>query len=238
MDLLPLLAAPFAGSFLGVLIRRLPQDRPWMMVRSACDGCGAPLQARDLVPLASYAALRGRCRRCGRAIGRFHPAVELAAIAIAAWAAWADPDQVWQNCLLGWGLLALAWIDLEHMRLPDVLTLPLIPAGLAAAWWADPALAGGHALAAAAGYLLFRTVAWTYRRVRGREGLGQGDAKLLAVAGAWVGLEALPHVLLGAGLLGLGFAALRWRRAVRGAPVPLGPALALALWVVRLHCGR
>ena len=237
MDLLPLLAAPFAGSFLGVLIRRLPLGRPWMMVRSACDGCGALLQARDLVPLASYAALRGRCRQCGQAIGRFHPAVELASVAIAAWAAWADPDRVWQNCMLGWGLLALAWIDLEHMRLPDALTLPLIPAGLAAAWWVDPALAGDHALAAASGYLLFRAVAWTYRRVRGREGLGQGDAKLLAAAGAWVGIEALPHVLLGAGLLGLGFAALRWRQAAHGAPVPLGPALALALWIVRLHGG-
>ena len=232
---MPLLFAPFVGSFLGVLVRRLPLGRPVVLDRSRCEGCGAPLAARDLVPLASYAALRGRCRRCGRAIGRFHPAIELAALAVAAWAVWADPDAAWPDCVLGWGLLALAWIDWDHMRLPDALTLPLIPAGLAAAWWQDPGLATDHAVAAAAGYLLFRGVAWAYRRLRGREGLGQGDAKLLAVAGAWVGVAGLPWVLLGGALLGLLIAAARGRRALAGAPIPFGPPLALALWVVRLH---
>lgn len=231
----PLLAAPFIGSFLGVLIRRLPLGAPVALARSACEGCGAVLRPVELVPLASYAALRGRCARCGRAIGRFHPAVELAAVLVAAWAAWADPDAVWANCVLGWALLALAWIDWDHMRLPDALTLPLIPLGLAAAWWEDADLAADHAIAAVAGYALFRGVAWGYRRLRGRDGLGQGDAKLLAVAGAWVGLAALPNVLLIGALTGLLLAALQGRRALAGAPVPFGPALALALWVVRLH---
>lgn len=235
MDWLPLLVAPFAGSVLGVLIRRLPAGRPVVLARSCCDGCGAVLGVPDLVPLLSYAALRGRCRRCGQAIGRFHPAVELAALVVAAWAALADPERVWWDCVLGWGLLALAWIDWDHLRLPDALTLPLIPAGLAAAWLVDPGLAAEHAAAAAVAYGLFRGLAWAYRRVRGRDGLGQGDAKLLAVAGAWVGLAGLPGVLLGGGLIGLALAALRWRQAVGGAQLPFGPALALALWVVRLH---
>jgi len=235
LDLLPLLFAPFVGSFLGVLVRRLPLGMPVAMDRSHCEGCGAALAPRDLVPLISYAALRGRCRRCGRAIGRFHPAIELAALAVAAWAVWADPDAAWPDCVLGWGLLALAWIDWDHMRLPDALTLPLIPAGLAVAWWEDPGLATDHATAAAAGYLLFRGIAWTYRRLRGREGLGQGDAKLLAVAGAWVGVAGLPWVLLGGALAGLLLAAARGHKALAGAPVPFGPPLALALWIVRLH---
>ena len=83
---MPLLAAPFVGSVLGVLILRLPAGRPVVLARSACEDCGAALQPQDLVPLLSYAALRGRCRRCGHPIGWFHPAVELAALAVAAWA--------------------------------------------------------------------------------------------------------------------------------------------------------
>lgn len=235
MDVTPLLAAPFVGSVLGVLIRRLPAGRPVVLARSACEGCGAALQPQDLVPLLSYAALRGRCRRCRQPIGWFHPAVELAALAVAAWAWLANPDEVWANCVLGWGLLALAWIDWSHMRLPDVLTLPLIPAGLMVAWQVDAEAAFDHASAAAAAYILFRTVAWAYRWARGREGLGQGDAKLLAVAGAWVGFAGLPEVLLTGGLIGLALAIFDWRRATSGAPLPFGPALALAIWVTRLY---
>lgn len=232
---MPLLAAPFVGSVLGVLILRLPAGRPVVLARSACEDCGAALQPQDLVPLLSYAALRGRCRRCGHPIGWFHPAVELAALAVAAWAGLANPYEVWANCVLGWGLLALAWIDWGHMRLPDVLTLPLIPAGLLVAWQVDPELAAIHGAAAVAAYLLFRGVAWAYRRVRGFDGLGQGDAKLLAVAGAWVGFAGLPGVLLGGGLIGLAVAVLHWRKAASGAPLPFGPALALALWTMRLY---
>ncbi len=234
-DLIPILAAPFIGSFLGVLIRRLPEGRPVALARSACPACGVALAAQDLVPLLSYAALRGRCRRCGAAIGRFHPAIELAAMAVAGWAAWADPDRVWADCLLGWGLLALAWIDWEHFRLPDALNLPLIPAGLLAAWIEDPDALLDRALAAVLGYALFRGVAWSYRRLRGREGLGQGDAKLLAVAGAWLGIAGLPDVLLIAALSGIGLAFTRGRQALAGAPIPFGPALALGIWLVRLY---
>ena len=233
--LLVLAAAPFVGSFLGVLVRRLPVGRPVIVARSACDGCGAVLHARDLVPVVSYVLHRGHCRICGRAIEPFHLIIELAALVVAAWAAWADPDGVWANCVLGWGLLALAWIDWKHLRLPDVLTLPLIPTGLAVAWWADPEVAADHAAAAALGYLLFRGIAWAYMRLRNRDGLGQGDAKLLAVAGAWVGMAGLPPVLLGGALVGIGLALLQSRPTSQGTRVPFGPALALAAWVVRLH---
>ncbi len=237
--LLPLLLSPFIGSFLGVLIRRLPLGRPVTVARSACEGCGRTLPARDLVPLLSFAMLRGRCRFCRAGIARFHVWIELAAIAVAAWAMQtvADLGTLWADCVLGWSLLALAWIDWDHLRLPDVITLPLAVLGLLATWWLDPDAAGDHALAAAAGYLAFRGVAWAYRMLRRREGLGHGDAKLLAAAGAWVGLAGLPTVVLAAAAIALGATLVQrlFGRHAADTPIPFGPYLALATWLVRLY---
>ncbi len=235
----PLLAAPFVGSFLGVLIARLPQGRPVALSRSACERCGAVIGPRDLVPLLSHVVLRGRCRACRAPIAARHWLVELAAVAVAAWVALAGVGPaLWVDCGLGWALLALAWIDWESMRLPDALTLPLIPAGLFATLWLEPDQATGHAVAAALGYAAFRGLAWLYRRLRGREGLGGGDAKLLAALGAWVGLEGLPTVLLGGAVVGLAVAAgmaLRGRAVGAATAIPFGPCLALAGFAVRLH---
>jgi leader peptidase (prepilin peptidase)/N-methyltransferase len=235
----PLLVAPFIGSFLGVLIRRLPAGRPVILGRSCCESCGRVLAARDLVPLVSYAVLRARCRACGARIAAEHAAIELAALAVAALSAATQPDaaRVWAGCVLGWWLLAPAWIDWRWLRLPDALTLPLIPAGLAATLLLDPGAVTDHAAAAVAGYLAFRAIAAGYRRLRGREGLGQGDAKLLAAAGAWAGLAPLPDIVLIAALLGLAAAGLRalWRRETRvDRAVAFGPSLAVATWVVWL----
>ncbi|NOG72644.1 prepilin peptidase [Roseicella sp. DB1501] len=238
---LPVLAAPFIGSFLGVLIRRLPEGRPVGLARSACERCGTALAARDLLPIGSYLALGGRCRACGTAIAPFHLAVEVAALLLAGTAAALlpdDPPRLWLTCGLGWALLALAWIDWEHLILPDALTLPLIPAGLLATWWLAPAELTGHAAGAALGYLAFRGVALAYRRLRGREGLGQGDAKLMAAAGAWLGWEALAAMVLVAALLGLalaGILALRRGGLDAAEPLPFGPCLALALWLCWLR---
>ncbi len=236
----PLLLAPFIGSFLGVVILRLPAGRELVWSRSCCESCGQTLAARDMVPLLSFAVLRGRCRVCRARIGLFHPAIELAALGVAASALWADPDRVWADCLLGWTLLALACIDWTHLRLPDVLTLPLIPAGLAEAWWEGSALALDHAVASLLAYALFRAVALGYRALRGRDGLGMGDAKLLAVAGAWVGVGGLAPVLFGGAVLGIGLvlvSSVRHGREQVHNQVPFGPALAVALWCVRLSGG-
>ena len=239
--LLPLLVSPFIGSFLGVVIRRLPLGRSIALGRSACEGCGRVLPARDLVPLVSFVLLRGRCRFCRAGIARFHPGVELAAIAVAAWATLVDPGveplALWANCVLGWSLLALAWIDWDHLRLLDALTLPLLALGLFATWALDPEAATDHAAAAALAYLAFRGVALAYRLLHGREGLGQGDAKLLAASGAWVGLAGLPSVLLGAALIALATTLVQRlrRRSAADTPIPFGPYLALATWLVRLY---
>jgi leader peptidase (prepilin peptidase)/N-methyltransferase len=167
-------------------------------------------------------------------------AIELAAVAIAAWAASvdADPAWLWADCTLGWTLLALGWIDWRAFILPDALTLPLVLAGLAATFWLQPETLTAHAAAAALGYLLFRAIAWGYRRLRGRDGLGEGDAKLMAAAGAWVGLTALSSVLLGGALLTLaaGLISALWRgRGLRATTrLPFGPGLCAALWIVWL----
>ena len=233
-----ILAAPFIGSFLGVIVRRLPEGGPIALGRSHCEGCGTALGARDLVPLISWLASGGRCRCCGRALGWFYPGIELAALAVALVAAAADSGaRIWLDCVLGWWLLALGWIDIRRWLLPDALTLPLVIAGLAAALAFDPEGLTERAFGAAAGYLGLRTVAILYRALRGREGLGQGDAKLLAAAGAWVGLRALPQVVLVAALAGLFAAACLRLAGVRlGAQsaLPFGPFLALATWLVWL----
>lgn len=236
----PVIAAPFVGSTVGVLVRRLPAGRPVAMARSGCEGCGHRLGPFELVPLLSFLALRGRCRACRAPIGAFHPAVELAAIVVAAWAVWVggDPGQVWAGCVLGWALLAAGWIDLLHMRLPDAITLPLVPAGLAACLALRPEAVLDHAVGAAIGYAALRGVAIGYRRLRGRDGLGAGDAKLFAASGAWLGWEALPTVLLGAVLAGLMVALLlrlSGRAIGRGTAIPFGPGLALATWLVWLY---
>ena len=233
-----ILAAPVVGSFLGVLIRRLPEGRPIVWARSACESCGAALRPGDLVPLVSWALARGRCRHCGRPLGWFYPAVELAALAVALIALAVDAvEAAWLDCLLGWWLLALAWIDIRRWILPDAVTLPLILAGLLAALAFEPDALVERALGAALGYLVLRAIAWAYFRLRGREGLGQGDAKLFAAAGAWLGAYALPQVILVAALAALlTAAALRLSGREIGAlsALPFGPFLAVAIWALWL----
>lgn len=235
----PVLLAPVIGSFLGVLVLRLPERRPIVVARSACDRCGHRLGARDLIPLVSYALSRGRCRYCGEAIGSFHAAIELAALAVAAWAAAAVvDDELWWTCLLGWTLLTVAWIDLRTMLLPDVLTLPLLAIGLTVTGAARPDALADHMLAAALGYLSLSAVAWSYRRLRGRDGLGMGDAKLLGAIGAWLGLGELPFALLLAACAGLAAAAgaaLAGKRMTAATAIPFGPFLALSGWLLWLY---
>jgi leader peptidase (prepilin peptidase)/N-methyltransferase len=220
------------------LIRRLPEGQPVAWSRSRCEHCGVTLQVRDLVPFASWLVARGRCRHCGEWLGWYHPAVEAAAILVAAASLALDIGvAAWLDAVLGWWLLALAWIDLRRWILPDVLTLPLILVGLAAAamWGRDEIL--DRAAGAAGGYLGLQGVAWLYRRLRGRDGLGGGDAKLLAAGGAWVGISGLPTVLfVGAGtaLVAAGILILAGYRVRRDTALPFGPFLALGIWFVWL----
>ena len=199
-----LIASPLVGSFLGVIVERLPRNEPVVLGRSCCSHCRTTLSLPDLIPIVSWLALRGRCRHCAAPVGVFYPLIELAAVAVALWAAAVTSGWVlFASCLLGWMLLTLAVIDWRHFWLPDVLTLPLTAAGLAAAYVLDSENLVSHLLGAAIGFGAAELIGWTYRQLRHREGLGHGDAKLLAAAGAWVGWEGLPTVVLIGAVAGL-----------------------------------
>ncbi|HEY2446790.1 MAG TPA: A24 family peptidase, partial [Rhizomicrobium sp.] len=234
-----LVVAPFIGSFLGVLALRLPERRPVALSRSVCDRCGHVLAPRDLVPIASYLALHGRCRYCRAPIGWFALFIELAAMLVVVWAGFETTGWVLAaGCMFGWALLLLAIIDWRVQILPDVVTLPLLAAGLAVSYalardtWLD------HLIGAIAGFAVLALVAIAYRRLRKREGLGLGDAKLLAALGAWVAWPGLPSVLLWGSVLGLLFALVRsaaGRRLAWSDRIPFGTFLAAGGWIVWLY---
>ncbi|HLY46847.1 MAG TPA: prepilin peptidase [Stellaceae bacterium] len=230
--------AAVIGSFLGVVVRRLPEGKPIICSRSRCESCQAVLAARDLVPLASWFRARGRCRLCGIRLGWFYPAIEIAALLIALIALAVDGvPRAWLDCLFGWWLLTLGWIDWRHWVLPDALTLPLIVGGLVTAALFDPDHVLDRALGAALGYLAMRAIATAYRATRGRDGLGGGDAKLLCAAGAWLGLAAVPQTLLGAALVALaavGGLRLGGIRLGAQSALPFGPFIAAAAWALWL----
>jgi leader peptidase (prepilin peptidase)/N-methyltransferase len=236
----PVLASPFIGSFLGVLVMRLPEGRPVAGGRSVCDHCGHTLGPLDLVPIASWVALRGRCRHCGAKITVLPLVIELGALLVALWAVSAsDGWALWAGCVLGWILLTLAAIDFRDGILPDALTLPLILAGLAATYFLSPWQLLDSAIGAVAGFVIFALIRWLYRRLRGREGLGLGDAKLLAAAGAWVTWDGLPSVVLIGAAAGLAIALVMSRRGGEQVSlnqrIPFGPALCLGTWLVWLY---
>ncbi|HEX9462198.1 MAG TPA: A24 family peptidase [Alphaproteobacteria bacterium] len=238
--LLPILIAPFIGSFLGVLITRAKAPGTILWTRSICDACGHTLGASDLVPLVSWVATAGRCRYCATRIGLFYPAIELTATGVAVWSAVLTSGWLtWATCVLGWALLALAFIDWRELRLPDFLTLPLIPVGLAVNWMLGgvPLLVAG-VIGSVAGFLFILAVRWLYAAIRHREGIGLGDAKLFAAAGAWVGWIGLPSVLLVAALFALASSLLRYvgkDRLRSDERVPFGTFLCLGIWLVWLY---
>ena len=233
-----LLLGLIAGSFLATALIRWPLGQSVLRGRSRCDACATPLGARDLVPLLSHAASRGRCRHCGARIDVRHLAVELASATVGLVALAAHPLPLGiVTALLGWWLLLTAMLDLEQQWLPDRLTLPLIPLGLVAAWAGlGPPLAE-RAAGAALGWGTLFIIAFLYRRLRSREGMGGGDPKLLGALGAWVGAWQLPAVLLGAGLLGLAAVLamrLRGEKVSGTSRLPLGTLMILAAWPVWL----
>jgi leader peptidase (prepilin peptidase)/N-methyltransferase len=231
------------GSFLNVVIHRGPalwgligNERrargSFVSPRSYCPGCKSRIAIIDLIPVVSYLMLRGKCRSCGKPISARYPAVELAG-ATAAFLSIAVFGLTWSAlfaAILLFAMIALAAIDLETGYLPDALTLPLIGLGLIVNVRGQFVSFSDSAIGAATGYLAFAAIIWLYRRLRSREGLGGGDAKLLAALGAWGGWALLPlSVFIGAclALVFLAGARLAGRPLNPETPIPFGPALCL-----------
>jgi leader peptidase (prepilin peptidase)/N-methyltransferase len=227
------------GSFVATLVLRWPSGRSVLSGRSACDGCGRTLRPLELVPLFSAALQRGRCRTCASPIDPLHWQVEAgcAVIGGAVLGLWPGVEGVgW--ALLGWLLLTIAILDWRHFWLPDALTLPLAFAGLTLGQWMTDVTLSDRIIGALCGYGILLAVAIGYHRLRGREGLGLGDAKLLGGLAAWFGWKALPFIVLfasGSALLVVGANALRSNAVHAGTRVPLGTYLCLAAipgWVL------
>jgi leader peptidase (prepilin peptidase)/N-methyltransferase len=247
------------GSFLNVVIYRLPrmieedwrracaetpgreQDAPaapsMTLARpgSHCPHCGHPVQPLENIPLLSYLLLRGRCSACRQPIGLRYPIVEAATGLLSVVVIWQlGPGWAAAGALvLTWGLIALAAIDLDTQILPDAITLPLLWLGLLLSlggWLSDSPSA---ILGAAAGYLALWSLFQLFRLLTGKEGMGYGDFKLLAMLGAWLGWQHLPQIVVLSALVGAlvgGFLVLA-RGHDRQVPIPFGPYLAAAGWI-------
>jgi leader peptidase (prepilin peptidase)/N-methyltransferase len=234
--LILLLALPI-GSFVGLLADRLPRGEAVVWGRSRCRHCGRSLTTRELLPLLSWLRQRGRCR-CGRnAIGLSPLLAETGALALAAVSVAVLPAPlVWPGCLLAWLLLALALADAAHLLLPDVLTCAVALGGIAVALSGGPVTPAEAAAAGLIGGVGLCGVMAAYARLRGRAGLGLGDAKLLGAGATWTGLAPLPSVLLVAALGTLAGVLLARSGRLRATQmVPFGPGLAAGIWLAFLH---
>src|SRR5205085_1112641 len=222
------------GSFIAANWIRWPKGENALAGRSRCDACGAALGPLDLIPIVSWLIRRGRCQACGAWIDPRHVAIELAAGLIGIVAALAHPlPLALVSAGLGWWLLLMAALDLEAQWLPDLLTLPLIALGLLAAWAGFGPPLAERLWGAGIGWASLEAIRLSYRLSRGRDGMGGGDPKAFAAAGAWVGVWNLPVVLLSAGLLGIAAALtmlLRRQAVTATTRMPLGTLIALALW--------
>ena len=240
------------GSFLNVVIHRLPKmmERGWadqcaelagrepeakprydlVVPRSACPACGHAITAIENVPVVSWLALRGRCRACKAPISPRYPVVELVAGALAVAAVW-QFGAGWKGlaaCAFLWTLLALAFIDADTQLLPDDLTLPLLWGGLVANLFGLFVPLASAVIGAVAGYLVLWAVYWLFKLVRGKEGMGYGDFKLLAALGAWLGWPMLPQIVLVSSVLGAvgGILMIVLKGRDKAVPLPYGPWLA------------
>lgn len=222
------------GSFLATLVIRWPQDRSVLKGRSHCDGCDVVLAPRDLIPLFSAALARGRCRHCAAPIDPVHWQIEFAALGIGVVAGLVVPGPAaLAGSVFGWLLLTLAALDVTEFWLPDRLNLTLALAGLAAgAIGIEPELAE-RLIGGVGGFGALWLIGFGYKRLRGREGLGGGDPKLLGAIGLWLGWRMLPAVLLLAALTGLALVLVgmvRGRAAKLDDRMPFGALLAIAAY--------
>ncbi|MCS3466312.1 leader peptidase (prepilin peptidase)/N-methyltransferase [Pseudomonas sp. JUb42] len=253
------------GSFLNVLIYRLPvmMERDWraqardmlalpaedktetfnlFLPHSRCPHCAHKIRAWENLPVISYLFLGGKCSACKAPISKRYPLIELACGLLSAFIAW-HFGFGWQAgavLLLSWGLLAMSVIDMDHQLLPDSLVLPLLWLGLIANTFGLFTTLHDALWGAVLGYMSLWSVFWIFKLLTGKEGMGQGDFKLLALFGAWGGWQIVPLTILVSSAVGavLGLIILRLRNAETSTPIPFGPYLAIAGWIALLWGGQ
>ena len=245
----------FVGSFLNVVIHRLPlmMEREWQAEaaalrgeeapctvarfnlatpRSRCPHCGHPIGALENLPILSYLVQRGRCRHCSGPISVRYPLIETLCAILSGYTAWhfGFGAAGIAALLLLWALIALAFIDLDTQLLLDSITLPLLWGGLLLNLSGTFTDVSSAVVGAAAGYLALWSVYWLFKLTTGKEGMGYGDFKLLAAIGAWLGWQMLPLTILLSSVVGavVGVALILFRRHGREIPIPFGPYLAAA----------
>lgn len=218
------------GSFLNVCIHRLPSGGSVNWPASHCPSCTRPLAWYENVPVVSWLVLRGRCRTCGAAISVMYPLVELTTAVVFAGglAVYGLSALLAVRLAFACALIVLFAIDLRHRILPNVITLPGIAAGFLASWFLPPGwLSSLVGLLAGGGVLL--GIAEVYYRVRGQEGLGMGDVKMLAMIGAFLGWPLMVLTLIVASFTGsiVGVGLMASGRSDMQAALPFGTFLAL-----------
>jgi len=249
------------GSFLNVVIYRLPimmhrnwrkeclahlelaaeaEQEPFNLVLplSRCPNCNAAIRPHQNIPVISYIFLKGRCAHCRSPISPRYPIIEACtaiASAIVVWHFGYAPQAAFA-LLLTWSLIALSFIDIDHHLLPDSITLPMLWLGLLLS--VSDVFTDSHAgiIGAVAGYLALWTVYHLFRLATGKEGMGYGDFKLLALFGAWLGWQYLPVIILLSSLVGsvIGITMMVVAKRDHTIPIPFGPYLAAAGWIALL----
>jgi len=257
------LAGLLIGSFLNVVIHRLPRmmERDWaaqcaelrgepapateplslISPRSRCPKCSRQIGALENIPILSYLLLRGRCKGCGEMISLRYPVVEAATgllFGLAAWKLGPGVAAVGAMVFVA-AMVALTFIDFDTQLLPDDITLPLLWLGLLFNLWSTYSELSSAVIGAIAGYLSLWSVYWLFRLATGKEGMGYGDFKLLAAIGAWLGWQVLPLTILLSSFVGalVGIALIVLARRGRNVPIPFGPYLAAA-GVIALFWGK
>jgi len=250
------------GSFLNVVIYRLPimLERDWRhrchetlgqeaqdaaperfdlaKPRSRCPQCRHVITAMENIPVVSFVLQRGRCRHCGNPISMQYPLVEILTAVLSATVAihFGWTPQAAAALLLTWGLVALSGIDFRTQLLPDIVTLPGLWLGLSLALFPVFASLQDSVIGAMAGYLSLWFVYQAFRLLTGKEGMGFGDFKLLALLGAWLGWQYLPTVVILSSVVGalFGISMIVFRGRDRSVPMPFGPFLAAAGWITMI----
>lgn len=249
------------GSFLNVVVYRLPKMmiRDWktqsremldlpaepptenfnlILPHSRCPHCSHLIRAWENIPVVSYLFLGGKCFQCKAPISKRYPLVELACGLLSAFIAWhfGFGWQAGAMLVLTSGLLSMSLIDADHQLLPDAIVLPLLWLGLIVNSFGLFTSLTDALWGAVAGYLVLWCVFWLFKLITGKEGMGYGDFKLLAMLGAWGGWQILPLTILLSSIVGavLGLILLRLRNVETSTPIPFGPYLALAGWIALL----